>query len=202
MTTTDSNGLVQLTTEDPVTPLQTVLNAVTASISTAFDKTVRPFIVRTTGERNALAAERPPSATDPLIVWITGQSRFEINTGSGWSEWPPPFKWEPEDPELPGPNELWIGDKKYQATGLVTSIPQSPPFTQFGTVYARTFQFTGPFEPPAGWYFSLKCGQTTGHTFIENANTTTAKTISARHIQIGNKTVSALKSIIWTLKKR
>lgn len=202
MATTDDNGLVQFTVDDPVEPLQANLNAISSSVSSALNAIVRPFIVDNLTQRNNLASQRPPTNKKPLLVWRTDQKKFELNSGSGWGEWPPPFEWEPEDPELPGPNEVWIGDQKYQRTGVTTSYPKSPAFRRFGNVYARTFTFTGPYTPPEGWYFSLKCGQTTGFTFVENAYTSSKKTFTARHIQIGNSTVSALKSIIWELKKR
>lgn len=87
MTTTDSNGLIQYQTTDNVVPLQTTLNAISSSVSTALNSTVRTFKVANDTERDALATTRVPSATNPLIVWNgqSGKQYMEINTGSGWS---------------------------------------------------------------------------------------------------------------------
>ena len=87
MTTTDSNGLIQYQTTDNVVPLQTTLNAISSSVSTALNSTVRTFKVANDTERNALATTRVPSATNPLVVFNSapGKGYHEINTGSGWS---------------------------------------------------------------------------------------------------------------------
>ena len=91
MTTTDSNGLIQYQTTDNVVPLQTTLNAISSSVSTSLNSTVRTFKVANDTERNALATSRPPTATNPLIVFnsASGKGYHEINTGSGWSRWIP-----------------------------------------------------------------------------------------------------------------
>ena len=91
MTTTDSNGLIQYQTTDNVVPLQTTLNAISSSVSTSLNSTVRTFKVANDTERNALATTRVPSATNPLIVFnsASGKGYHEINTGSGWSRWIP-----------------------------------------------------------------------------------------------------------------
>ena len=87
MTTTDSNGLIQYQTTDNVVPLQTTLNAISSSVSTSLNSTVRTFKVANDTERNALATTRVPSATNPLVVFnsASGKGYHEINTGSGWS---------------------------------------------------------------------------------------------------------------------
>ena len=87
MTTTDSNGLIQYQTTDNVVPLQTTLNAISSSVSTSLNSTVRTFKVASDTERNTLATSRPPTATNPLIVFnsASGKGYHEINTGSGWS---------------------------------------------------------------------------------------------------------------------
>ena len=91
MTTTDSNGLIQYQTTDNVVPLQTTLNAISSSVSTSLNSTVRTFKVANDTERNALATTRVPSATNPLLVFnsASGKGYHEINTGSGWSRWIP-----------------------------------------------------------------------------------------------------------------
>ena len=91
MTTTDSNGLIQYQTTDNVVPLQTAFNGLSSSVSTALNSTVRTFKVATDTERNALATSRPPTASNPLVVFnsASGKGYHEINTGSGWSLWIP-----------------------------------------------------------------------------------------------------------------
>ena len=93
MTTTDSNGLIQYQTTDNVVPLQTTLNAISSSVSTSLNSTVRTFKVANDTERNALATARVPSATNPLIVFnsASGKGYHEINTGSGWSRFAPTY---------------------------------------------------------------------------------------------------------------
>ena len=87
MTTTDSNGLIQYQTTDNVVPLQTAFNGLSSSVSTALNATVRTFKVANDTERNALATSRPPTASNPLVVFnsTSGKGYHEINTGSGWS---------------------------------------------------------------------------------------------------------------------
>ena len=87
MTTTDSNGLIQYQTTDNVVPLQTAFNGLSSSVSTALNATVRTFKVANDTERNALATSRPPTASNPLVVFnsASGKGYHEINTGSGWS---------------------------------------------------------------------------------------------------------------------
>lgn len=87
MTTTDSNGLIQYQTTDNVVPLQTAFNGLSSSVSTALNSTVRTFKVASDAERNALATSRPPTASNPLLVFnsASGKGYHEINTGSGWS---------------------------------------------------------------------------------------------------------------------
>lgn len=87
MATTDSNGLIQYQTTDNVVPLQTAFNGLSSSVSTALNSTVRTFKVATDTERNALATSRPPTASNPLVVFnsASGKRYHEINTGSGWS---------------------------------------------------------------------------------------------------------------------
>lgn len=87
MTTTDSNGLIQYQTTDNVVPLQTAFNGLSSSVSTALNATVRTFKVANDTERNALATSRPPTASNPLVVFnsASGKGCHEINTGSGWS---------------------------------------------------------------------------------------------------------------------
>lgn len=92
MTTTDSNGLVQFQTTDKVEPLQTALNLITASVSNVLDGMVRTFNVPSVSARDALATSNPPTAAEPLLAWVQNRSKFYLNSGSGWNEWPPPVK--------------------------------------------------------------------------------------------------------------
>lgn len=92
MTTTDSNGLVQFQTTDKVEPLQTALNLITASVSNVLNGMVRTFNVPSISARDALATSNPPTAAKPLLAWVQNQSKFFLNSGSGWNEWPPPVK--------------------------------------------------------------------------------------------------------------
>ena len=96
MTTTDSNGLVQFTIEDSVTPLQSLLNLLSASVSDHIDSNVNTHNVPSISARNALASENPPTAEKPLLVWVQSPAGFWLNQGAGWEEWPPPPEEIPE----------------------------------------------------------------------------------------------------------
>lgn len=89
MTTTDSNGLVQFQTGDRVEPLQTALNLITASVSAFIGTTVQTFSVSNNTQRDALAVEKGPTSTNPLLVWVQSSSKFFIHKGAGWEDWPP-----------------------------------------------------------------------------------------------------------------
>ena len=85
MATTDSNGILQLEVSDPVVPLQTALNGIGASVSSAMDSTVRTFMVANATARNNLATQRTPSKSNPLRVWRQDTGVAEINDGTGWA---------------------------------------------------------------------------------------------------------------------
>ena len=110
MTTTDSNGLVRFTIEDSVTPLQTTLNLITASISNYLDGTVGIPSVSSISARNALATNNPPTAANPLLVWVQSTPGFWLNKGTGWEAWPPP---PTEIPETVFPVNHYAGKGTY-----------------------------------------------------------------------------------------
>lgn len=112
MTTTDSNGLVRFTIEDPVTPLQTALNLITASVSNKFDAGVSLHNVPSISARDALATNNPPTAAKPLLVWVQSTPGFWLNKGIGWEAWPPP---PAEIPETVLPINHYAGRGTYGA---------------------------------------------------------------------------------------
>lgn len=189
MSTTDSNGLVVLDENDPIVPYQGIANTVTASVSAAFDLTVRTFKVANQAARNALATQRPPAPDNPLQVWRVDKKYFEINDGSGWKSW------------SAEPNSLFIDGQKYQRSGIVTNIPQNPDYTKFGDTYVRTIAIPPPFTPPDGWFFSFECLETTGYTTVTNSIPFLVDgTVRLRITQVGSSDVSALKRLYWELR--
>ena len=147
MATTDSNGILQLEVSDPVVPLQTALNGIGASVSSAMDSTVRTFKVANATARNNLATQRTPSKSDPLRVWRQDTGVYEINDGTGWKS---------ETPAEPDPNIIRIDGTAYQRSGIFTV----PDYTLLGSA-PLCYQFMPvpmPYVPPAGWGFSVTPG--------------------------------------------
>lgn len=85
MGTIDNNGVYFYETTDAISPLQTLLNVGQQSVSDSLDSTARIFPVPNTAERTALTALRPPSPTDPLIVYRGDTKRVEVSDGTGWN---------------------------------------------------------------------------------------------------------------------
>ena len=95
------------------------------------------------------------------------------------------------------PNLIVIGGTAYQRSGTITSIPQTPEFTQFGSTFARSIDVVLPFTPPAGWIFRWFTLSSSGYTTIERGGIET----QLRIIQVGNSDVNALSTIGWQLIK-
>ncbi len=87
MTTTDHNGIVQITDSDGAN-LSALINGVSSSVSSALDTNVRTFKAADQAAADALLSSRGASVADPLIVRRTDLDRFQINTGTGWKNWP------------------------------------------------------------------------------------------------------------------
>lgn len=92
MATTDSNGLVLLEGADPVAPLHTAINTVTASVSNYLSSRSTIHRVANTTARNALVASVGlPNITSakPLLVWradAPANRQLEFTTdGSNWT---------------------------------------------------------------------------------------------------------------------
>ena len=140
MATTDSNGILQLEVSDPVVPLQTALNGIGASVSSAMDSTVRTFKVANETARNNLATQRTPSKSDPLRVWRQDTGVYETNDGTGWRG---------ETSALLDPNEISIDGTVYQRSGILPPITVSTT-TATGSLFAG--YVTPPTVPtPPGW---------------------------------------------------
>lgn len=144
MATTDSNGILQLEVSDPVVPLQTALNGIGASVSSAMDSTVRTFKVANATARNNLATQRTPSKSDPLRVWRQDTGVYEINDGTGWRS---------ETPAGLDPNIILIDGAYYQRSGV---LPPSTitTTTATGNLYAGYVNPTVPTPP--GWGVSYQ----------------------------------------------
>ena len=112
MTTTDANGIIRWESTDPVTPLESTLNAGMDSVSAAVTLVKRGLInyVANTSARNALAASYAPSATKPLYVHrgdaTTGFNLEYTTNGTTWRTV------RQNDPEL----------LSYQTSGTTTGV--------------------------------------------------------------------------------
>ena len=95
------------------------------------------------------------------------------------------------------PNLIVIGGTAYQRSGTITSIPQTPAFTQFGSTYARTIDVDLPFTPPDGWIFRWFVRTSSGYTTVERGG----REDQIRIIQVGSNAVNLLSSIGWELVK-
>ena len=148
MATTDSNGILQLEVSDPVVPLQTALNGIGASVSSAMDSTVRTFKVANATARNNLATQRTPSKSDPLRVWRQDTGVYEINDGTGWRS---------ETPAELDPNIIRIDGADYQRTGVVAV----PSYSLVGgsPLFYQSIVISMPFTPPTGWGFMAAPGK-------------------------------------------
>ena len=182
MATTDSNGILQLEVSDPVVPLQTALNGIGASVSSAMDSTVRTFKVANATARNNLATQRTPSKSDPLRVWRQDTGVFEINDGTGWKS---------ETPAEQDPNLIVIDGTAYQASGTVTT-PQLT-FLATGALFYAYVDAYLP-TPPSGYVLTVSVVAT-------SAAGVWASRSSGNHIILAANTASRSMTLHWQLVK-
>ena len=189
MATTDSNGILQLEVSDPVVPLQTALNGIGASVSSAMDSTVRTFKVANATARNNLATQRTPSKSDPLRVWRQDTGVYEINDGTGWRS---------ETPAELDPNIIRIDGADYQRTGVVNV----PDYTLLGSspLFYQSLVVPMPYVPPAGWGFSVfpGIGATVPSSLMQlNWGATGGVSVMVQSV----RTDGRLQSLAWQLVK-
>lgn len=91
MATADSNGLVLYNNGDQLTPLAPVLNAITTSVSNAFNKNARIWNVANIAARTTLVSQIGAgniSVAKPLFVWrgdaATGKNLEYTINGTDW----------------------------------------------------------------------------------------------------------------------
>ena len=179
MATTDSNGILQLEVSDPVVPLQTALNGIGASVSSAMDSTVRTFKVANATARNNLATQRTPSKSDPLRVWRQDTGVYEINDGTGWKS------------ETPDPNEIIIDGTAYQRSGTVTT-----PQLTFRATGALFYAYVDAYlpTPPSGYALTVSVVATS------DAGVWASRS-SENHIILAANTDSRSMTLHWQLIK-
>ena len=127
----DSNGIYHYTAGDVVNSWPAFMNLGMSSISTKFAGVERNYTY-TAGSQaaaDALRIDKGSSAASPLFVFRTDTKKLMLHNGSSWSEVIPPV--------ILDPNEIRINGTAYQRSGTLTSIPQTPAFTQFGATYAE-----------------------------------------------------------------
>ena len=185
MATTDSNGILQLEVSDPVVPLQTALNGIGASVSSAMDSTVRTFKVANATARNNLATQRTPSKSDPLRVWRQDTGVYEINDGTGWRS---------ETPAELDPNIIRIDGAYYQRSGV---LPPSTitTTTATGNLYAGYVKPTVPTPP--GWGVSYQMLDGPGNVWMGPSDGNSIKEVRFISTSYG----SHLVSLAWQLIK-
>ena len=144
MATTDSNGILQLEVSDPVVPLQTALNGIGASVSSAMDSTVRTFKVANATARNNLATQRTPSKADPLRVWRQDTGVYETNDGTGWRG---------ETSAYADPNLIVIDGTVYERSGTFTATPGA--FTAWENLFYAVLTLPAALKTaPTGWAYA------------------------------------------------
>lgn len=104
--------------------------------------------------------------------------------------------------EVASGRSIVVAGRKYQASGEI-KVQRIPGFADFGNVYAATLYLDPPFTPPEGYYFQVFVRESSGFTIVQNslAKLTNEGKISARVIQAGSKSDTALESVGWRLLK-
>ena len=191
MATTDSNGILQLEVSDPVVPLQTALNGIGASVSSAMDSTVRTFKVANATARNNLATQRTPSKSNPLRVWRQDTGVAEINDGTGWKS---------ETPAEPDPNIIRIDGADYQRSGSFVASAANWSSRVTG-VYGRTVSGTLPKALPEGWTITCSASSTSGFDIVDTVNmNANRKDFTVRHMRLLNANIASVR-IHWQVVK-
>ena len=185
MATTDSNGILQLEVSDPVVPLQTALNGIGASVSSAMDSTVRTFKVANATARNNLATQRTPSKSDPLRVWRQDTGVYEINDGTGWRS---------ETPAGLDPNLIIIDGVAYERSGVLPPITITTT-TGTGNLYAGYVNPTVPTPP--GWDVIYQMLDGPGNVWMGPSGGNSIKGVGFISTSAGSHSVS----LAWQLIK-
>ena len=116
MPTTDKNGVVQLQTNDLITPFQSAINSVSGSISNVLTTLKKDIIYRATNQNNAIAKKNAlieqgivgtPNA--PLLFYFTNLKVVYSWDGSSWNQ------------IAPENNVLVVDGVRYQECGRVSS---------------------------------------------------------------------------------
>lgn len=203
MAGSDASGMPIFHGSDPV-DIGTNLNLISSATGSIFNGMVKPTLVANDTAKNALGNQKNPSIDNPLLVWIQSSGKFQFNSGTGWRDWPD-FQDIANMPTqvIAGPNELIIGGKTYQASGIwnvtTSQIVRYTNVKQSG-VYLFNIVRELPAAPPSGWtveavlvnngarYGSLSIGARSGTT------------VTMRYMQYYNTSKVAMK-IGWRLVK-
>ena len=126
MPTTDANGVVQVLTGDFIAPIQTLLNGISASISTAITSLKKDVIVKATSlsdansKRSALAAAGVVGTTTaPLLFYRTDTTTLWSWNGTAWAE-----------VGLPGSGWTDVTDKAGSSTTFLLMLQRPPRSTR------------------------------------------------------------------------
>lgn len=151
MPTTDSNGVVQLTTTDPVVPLQSTINSVSGSISSVLGDLRKDIIYKATNKttattkKNALAAQGiVGTAASPLLFYFTDIDCLYEWNGSTWVQ------------IAPKPNTIVINGVEYQESGR--SYRTFSCNTATGSLYYGSTQLSLPAAAPSGYGYAISVG--------------------------------------------
>lgn len=206
MATSDLNGLPRFQGSDPA-DLEGSLNLLSAATSNALDGLLLPHLVANATARNNLATAKPPTTQTPLLVWRQDLGYFQFNSGDGWRRWP--LSQDVSDlmtKAIPGPNELIINGKTYQASGSWEIKAGNIKWlsTKARPTYAL-IKKSLPYVVPSGWrpeVFMLRNPSRYTVAWAASISTVSSKTqVSIKILQLNTTTKTGM-TVGWRLTKQ
>lgn len=146
--------------------------------------------VASQSEAVSIASNSPGGTEFPLFFWDRNREVFfQISVRGA------------HPVEITGQYARSLVDGQWYSSSGVQSYSQTAAFrTDLTNIYVQTYYIPWPFTPPSGWGFLYTVDRSTGYTFVSNGEHDLAnRRTTIRVLQIGNGSVSALKSLRWQL---
>lgn len=148
MPTTDKNGVVQITADDPIAPIQSLINSVSGSISGVLSDLRRSIVHKATSQANANTKKNKLASQgivgtpdDPLLFYFTDINTMYEWDGSSWNQ------------IAPEPNTIVVDGVRYVACGR-----QSLSFNlsaSLGRLYYGYSRLSLPSAAPPGYQHAI-----------------------------------------------
>ena len=193
MPTTDKNGVVQLQTNDLITPFQSTINSVSGSISDVLTTLKKDIIYRATNQNNAIAKKNAlieqgivgtPNA--PLLFYFTNLNTLYEWDGSSWNQ------------IAPEPNTIVVDGVKYQESGRVRQTFACN--TATGSLYYGSTQLSLPAAAPSGYCYAVTTGDGGGsNRWISRIQSATSRTPTI-HVCCATSQATVSMYISWRLQ--